>query len=65
MAIFRFCAILEAMETQLASAGKDAPSEWFLPVVSDRRRVTVLRHCSPDHDPSEAKYTITVAATPG
>lgn len=50
---------------QLACAGEDAPREWFLPVVSDRRMVTVLRHCSPDHEPSEAKYTITVAATPG
>lgn len=41
------------------------PSEWFLPVVSDRRMVTVLRHCSADHDPSDARYTITEAATPG
>ncbi|TNN77311.1 hypothetical protein EYF80_012425 [Liparis tanakae] len=27
--------------------------------------VAVLRHCSPDHDPSEARYTSTEAATPG
>lgn len=55
----------KTVHSKTVSTGGDVPREWFLPVVSDRRMVTVLRHCSPDHDPSEAKYTITVAATPG